>query len=464
MNPKISPRQLAFFALQDVYGNKAYTDIALERILSKHQGIRGVDKGLVSELVYGIVRRKRTLDSLVNQLGTKKASRQPLPLRIILHLGLYQLRYLDKIPPSAAVNTSVELAKANGLGKLSGVVNGILRSYIRKSAIEDPLVLPSELVPKLGVKYSFPDWIVEIFLKQLNVKETKKLLQWYNESPCLDLRVNTLKTSTEEVKNFLDADGVSCEFVPHLPQALRLSSAGNVRNLKGFADGLFSVQDSSAQLVGHFLAPVRGETVFDACAAPGGKTTHIAELMGDEGTIIACDNISSRLEKITENVQRLGLKSVQVREGDSSEWEFCEEKDKCDHEMALCDRILIDAPCSGLGTLHKRPDIRWQQKPEKIKELAKKQLAILSNMAKGVKNNGCLVYATCTLNPMENEEVIEAFLESHPDWHIVTERNNLTANFSITLKGAIKIFPHRHNMDGFFMIKLAKGEADEYSK
>lgn len=464
MNPKISPRQLAFFALQDVYGNKAYTDIALERILSKHQSIKGVDKGLVSELVYGIVRRKRTLDSLVNQLGTKKATQQPLPLRIILHIGLYQLRYLDKIPPSAAVNTSVELAKANGLGKLSGVVNGILRSYLRKSEIEDPLVLPSELVPKLGVKYSFPDWIVEIFLKQLNVKETKKLLQWYNESPCLDLRVNTLKTSTEEVKNFLDADGVSCEFVPYLPQALRLSSVGNVRNLKGFEDGFFSVQDSSAQLVGHFLAPVRGETVFDACAAPGGKTTHIAELMGDEGTIIACDNVSSRLQKITENLQRLGLKSVQVKEGDSSQWEFVGENNKCDHEMARCDRILIDAPCSGLGTLHKRPDIRWQQKPEKIKELAKKQLAILSNMAKGVKDNGCLVYATCTLNPMENEEIIEAFLKSHPDWYIVTERNTITANFPITSKGAIKIFPHRHNMDGFFMIKLAKGETDEYGK
>ena len=165
MNPKISPRQLAFFALQDVYGNKAYTDIALERILSKNQNLNPMDKGLVSELLYGIVRRKRTLDSLVNQLGTKKAAQQPLPLRVILHLGLYQLRYLDKIPPSAAVNTSVELAKQNGLTKLSGVVNGILRSYLRKAEIEDPLILPLELIPKLGVKYSFPDWIVEVFFE-----------------------------------------------------------------------------------------------------------------------------------------------------------------------------------------------------------------------------------------------------------------------------------------------------------
>ncbi|MBE9223152.1 16S rRNA (cytosine(967)-C(5))-methyltransferase [Cyanobacterium stanieri LEGE 03274] len=457
MNPKISPRQLAFFALQDVYGNKAYTDIALERILSKNKSLNPMDKGLISELVYGIVRRKRTLDSLVNQLGTKKASQQPLPLRVILHLGLYQLRYLDKIPPSAAVNTSVELAKENGLSKLSGVVNGILRSYLRKAEIEDPLILPSELIPKLGVKYSFPDWIVEVFLKQLNLKETKKLLRWYNESPSLDIRVNSLKTTAEEVQNSFAIDGIESEFIPHLPQGLRLSSVGNIRHLKGFREGLFSVQDSSAQLVSHFLAPRAGESVFDACAAPGGKTTHMAELMGDEGLIVACDNIASRLEKVRENVERLGLKSVDIIEGDSSNFEFLAGLRGAGEGVKLYDKILIDAPCSGLGTLHKRPDIRWQQKPEKILELAKKQLAILSNMAKGVKDNGCLVYATCTLNPRENEEVIEAFLASHPDWHIVTERNNITANFPITSKGAIKIFPHRHNMDGFFMIKLAKG-------
>ncbi|MGY6530677.1 MAG: 16S rRNA (cytosine(967)-C(5))-methyltransferase [Cyanobacterium sp.] len=459
MNPTYSPRQLAFFALQDIYGNKAYTDIALERVLNKNQGLKSMDKGLVSELVYGIVRRKRTLDSLVNQLGTKKASQQPLPLRIILHLGLYQLRYLDKIPPSAAVNTSVELAKQNGLSKLSGVVNGILRSYLRKAEIEDPLILPSELVPKLGVKYSFPDWIVEVFLKQLNLKETKKLLEWYNQSPSLDIRINSLKTTTQEIQNSLEADGIESELIPHLPQGLRLSSVGNVRHLKGFSEGLFSVQDSSAQLVGHFLEPRAGETVFDACAAPGGKTTHIAELMGDKGVIIACDNIASRLDKIRENVERLGLKSVEIIEGDSSSFDVFARL-KIDSEMVSSKmRILIDAPCSGLGTLHKRPDIRWQQKPEKIKELAKKQLAILTNMAKGVKDNGCLVYATCTLNPTENEEVIDAFLTSHPHWHIVTERNNITTNFPITSKGAIKIFPHRHNMDGFFMIKLVKGES-----
>jgi len=450
MKPKLSARQLAFFALQDIYGNKAYTDVALERILSNNNSIPTIEKALASELVYGIVRRKRTLDSLINQLGTKKATQQPLALRIILHLGLYQIRYLDKIPPSAAVNTSVELAKKNNLAKLSGVVNGILRAYLRKSAIDDPLILPSEIIPKLGVKYSFPDWIVEIFLKQLNIKETKALLKWYNLSPSLDIRINKLQQTREEVKTKWALAGIESEIIPHLSQGLRLSqSVGNVQKLMGFNDGLFTIQDSSAQLVTEFLNPQPQESIFDACAAPGGKTTHIAELIGDDGLVVACDNIKSRLDKIKQNVSRLGLNSVRVIEGDSSIIELEQKFDK----------ILIDAPCSGLGTLHKRPDIRWQQKPEKIAKLAEKQLAILSNMAKWVKDDGCMVYATCTLNPMENEQVVDTFLQSHPSWYIVAEKNNLMGKFPITSKGAIKIFPHRQQMDGFFMIKLAKGES-----
>lgn len=457
MKKNISARQGAFLALQNIYKNKAYTDIAIEKIFKQYPDIKNIEKGLMSELVYGIIRRKRTLNSLINQLATKKANQQPLDLQIILQIGLYQVRYLDKIPPSASVNTSVELAKINNLGKLSGVVNGVLRNYIRLAEIEDPLILPLEIIPKLGVKYSFPDWIVALFLQQLNLKETKKLLQWFNETPTLDLRINPLKTNQENVqKNLSDAD-IKSQLIPHLPQALRIAQAvGNINNLSGFNDGLFTIQDSSAQLVSHFLNPQPHETIIDACAAPGGKTTHIAELMKDTGIIFACDDTPSRLTKIAENINRLGLKSVQVINLDTST--------SSPHPNSKYDRILIDAPCSGLGTLHKRPDIRWHQKPERIQELAELQLKILSNMSQYVKENGILVYATCTLNPLENEEVIEKFLATHTDWHIVKEKNDLSENFPITSKGAIKIFPHRHNMDGFFMIKLAQGVQNESSR
>lgn len=444
-----NPRQLAFQALQNIYQRQTYTDIALDRVFSS-ASLSPFDRHLISELVYGIVRRKRTLDSLINQLATKKATQQPLNLRIILQLGLYQLRYLDKIPESAAVNTSVDLAKNNGLSKLSGVVNGILRSYIRLSVEEDLLILPSDFIPRLGVKYSFPDWLVSLFVEQFNVKQTKKLLDWYNQPPTIDLRVNSLKTTRENLQEILLNQGVETTCLPHLPYGLRLTnSAGNISQLDCFQEGLFTIQDGSAQLVTHFLNPQPDETIIDACAAPGGKVTHIAELMGDSGLIIGCDRHLSRLKKVTENAKRLNLKSIQVVEGDSSELTEWENK---------ADKVLVDVPCSGLGTLHKNPDIRWHKKLENIKPLTELQLRILENSAKWVKNGGILVYSTCTLNKTENEDIINQFLANNSQWQLDTKNNNPNFNFRITSKGMVQIFPPVDNMDGFFMAKLIKGE------
>jgi 16S rRNA (cytosine967-C5)-methyltransferase len=444
-----NPRQLAFQALQNIYQRQAYTDIALDRVFSS-ASLSSFDRHLISELVYGIVRRKRTLDSLINQLATKKATQQPLNLRIILQLGLYQLRYLNKIPESAAVNTSVDLAKNNGLSKLSGVVNGILRSYIRLSAEDDLLILPSDFIPRLGVKYSFPDWLVSLFVEQFNVKQTKKLLDWYNQPPSIDLRVNSLKITRENLQETLLNQGVETTCLPHLPSGLRLTnSAGNIAQLDCFQEGLFTIQDGSAQLVTHFLNPQPHETIIDACAAPGGKTTHIAELMGDSGLIIGCDRHLSRLKKVTENAKRLKLKSIQVIEGNSSELTEWENK---------ADKVLVDVPCSGLGTLHKNPDIRWHKKLEDIKPLRELQLKILENSAKWVKNGGILVYSTCTLNKEENEEIITKFVENNPSWQLDTKNNNPNFDFPITSKGMVKIFPPVDNMDGFFMAKLIKGD------
>jgi 16S rRNA (cytosine967-C5)-methyltransferase len=444
----ISARQVAFFALQQIYHNQSYTDLALEKCLTDHQLLKPPDKGLVSELVYGIVRRKRTLDSLINQLGSKKARQQPLNLRIILHLGLYQLRYLDKIPPAAAVNTSVELAKQNGLPKLAGVVNGILRGYLRKSQSRDPLKLPLELIPRLGIQYSFPDWIVQTFLNQLDQSEVEQLLDWYNQPAHIDLRVNCLKITREELQAKLQAEGIKAINLANLPHGLRLTtSVGKISQLWGFNQGYFTIQDGSAQLVSYLLAPQPGETIIDACAAPGGKSTHIAELMQNQGIVWACDRLPSRLAKIQENSERLGLTNIKIEEGDSS---------NLTKFFGIADRVLVDAPCSGLGTLHRHPDIRWQKKPENIKELTKLQLGILTNAATWVKEGGVLVYATCTLNPRENEAIINSFLQHHPDWQIVTIPHNLSQDFGLTSEGMIKIYPHRQQMDGFFMVKLTK--------
>ncbi len=450
--PVINSRQLAFNALQEIEYNQAYTDIALDRVL-RHQKITPQDRSLVCQLVYGVVRHKRSLNALIDNLGKKKAQQQPPKLRIILYLGLYQLRYLNQIPDSAAVNTSVDLAKANGLKKLAGVVNGLLRNYIRRVAEKgdsfcDLLQLPSDPIERLGIVHSFPDWMVKTWLQQLSLEETEQLLIWFNQTPTIDLRVNILKTSLAEVEAAFQDAGVAISRIPYLSQALRLNEgSGAINQLPGYREGWWSVQDSSAQLVTHLLDPQPGETIVDACAAPGGKTTHIAELIGDRGAVWACDRSKQRLQKVKANAERLQLKSIQIQAGDSRDLsQFTNQ----------CDRVLLDAPCSGLGTLHKRPDIRWRQTLDKIAELILLQKELLSTVATWVKPQGILVYATCTINPQENEKVVQSFLDSHPDWSIsIPATESIVNNFDIS-QGWIKVYPHRHHMDGFFMVRLQR--------
>jgi 16S rRNA (cytosine967-C5)-methyltransferase len=442
-------RQIALVILRQIEQKGLYTDIALDQGL-KTANLADLDRSLTTELVYGIVRRKRSLDSLIDQLGKKSSQHQPPDLRRILYLGLYQLRYLEQIPASAAVHTSVELAKQNGFRSLAGVVNGILRQYERRREKNgDPLQLPTAIIPRLGILHSFPDWLIEQWLGEWGEEETSQLCQWFNQPAKIDLRVNPLKTSREALQIALQSVGVETQPLPYLPQALRLlTNRRPIPSLPGFAEGWFTVQDGSAQLVSHWLDPQPSEVIIDACAAPGGKTTHIAELMGDEGIIWASDRSSNRLKKVKENQERLQLKSIRIIPQDSRhnlEWQ------------GMAERVLLDAPCSGLGTLHKRPDIRWRQNPESIRELVLLQQQLLTTCASWVKPKGFLVYSTCTLNIQENEEVVSNFLITHPGWEIIAPTPETAIAHFATPSGWLKVLPHRHALDGFFLVKLRKG-------
>ncbi|MFE1746728.1 16S rRNA (cytosine(967)-C(5))-methyltransferase [Coleofasciculus sp. H7-2] len=454
-----NPRQIAFLALRDVHRKGAFADVALDRLL-RQADLSATDRRLVTELVYGSVRRQRSLDALIDHLGKKKAHQQPPDLRAILHLGLYQLRYQDRIPVSAAVNTTVQLAKENGFSGLSGFVNGLLRQYIRlaegkkpgnmggevQDLESDPLHLPKNPVERLGILHSYPDWIIEVWLEHLGLEETEHLCEWMNQTPAIDLRVNPLRAEIEKVEAALQAAGISVSRVPHLPQALRLTGGtGAIQNLPGFSEGWWTVQDSSAQLVSYLLNPQPGEVVIDACAAPGGKTTHIAQLMEDKGTVWACDKTASRLRKLQENAKRLSLHSIQIQEGDSR---------NLPQFINLADRVLLDAPCSGLGTLHRHADARWRQTLQTVQELSILQGELLDRVATWVKPDGILVYATCTLHPLENEGVVRAFLASHPNWQISPPNPSSPAAAYTTPAGWIEVWPHRHQMDGFFMVRL----------
>jgi 16S rRNA (cytosine967-C5)-methyltransferase len=304
----------------------------------------------------------------------------------------------------------------------------------------------------LGILHSYPDWIVEVWLEQLGLAETEQLCAWLNQPPAIDLRVNPLRSSIQTVEAAMQATGVSVSRVPHLPQALRLNgSTGPIQNLPGFNEGWWTVQDSSAQLVSHLLNPQPGEVVIDACAAPGGKTTHIAELMQDKGTVWACDRAASRLRKLKENAARLQLQSIKIAVGDSRNL-----SKNAEFRISTADRLLLDVPCSGLGTLHRHADARWRQTPKSVQELSVLQKELLSQISAYVKPGGILVYATCTLHPLENEGVIQPFLKCHPNWRITPPLPDSLASAWATSEGFIKVWPHRHAMDGFFMVCLKK--------
>ncbi len=462
-----SSRQQALIALRDVHKG-AYADVALDRTLRKVD-LPDNERRLVTELVYGSVRRVRTLDAIIDELAKKKSHQQPLLLRSILHLGLYQLQFQERIPPSAAVNTTVQLAKDNGFSGLSGFVNGLLRRYIRLGEGKReggegvdggessnipiiPIKLPENPVERLGILYSFPDWIVNVWIEQFGFSETEKLCEWMNRTPSIDLRVNQLSSEVEQVEAALQDRGISSQRIPNLPYALRLlNSPGAIKNLPGFNEGWWTVQDSSAQLVSYLLNPQPNEVIIDACAAPGGKTTHIAELMGDSGKILACDRTESRLRKLQQNTQRLNLQSIEICVGDSRNLnQFVKQKD------ILADKVLLDVPCSGLGTLHRHADARFRQTPENIEELSILQRELLLNTSKFVKDNGSLVYSTCTLHPAENEAVIKSFLESNSNWKIEPADTDSPIREYSTSEGWIKVLPHKHDMDGFFMVLLRK--------
>ncbi len=442
-----NPRQLAFLTLREVE-RQLYADIALDQRL-RQTHLNRVDRRLTTELVYGCVRRRRSLDALINKFAQKKSHQHPPDLRIILHLGFYQLCYLNQIPASAAVNTTVELAKKNGFSGLSGFVNGVLRAYLRqqeKQSQSSPIFHSEDpnLIENLGEFYSFPDWMIAYWMQELGLAETEKLCQWFNQSPAIDLRVNPLKTTIETLETELKLAGITVHKIPHLPQALRLSgSIGEIQKLPGYQQGWWSVQDSSAQWVSHLLDPQPGEIIIDACAAPGGKTTHLAELMQDTGTILAIDRAKSRLKKVQQNLERLQLKSIQTEVGDIREFPQYNQS---------ADRVLLDAPCSGLGTLHRRADARWRQTPKNIEELCQLQVELLEKTAKFVKNGGYLVYATCTIHPQENDQIIDYFLSQNPDWTI--DLPEIPLENVLTSKRYLKVWPHRQNMDGFFIVRL----------
>jgi 16S rRNA (cytosine967-C5)-methyltransferase len=409
----LAPRRLAWQVLQAVAAG-AYADGALERELGRTP-LAPVDRGLATELAYGAIRQRRLLDAWLDQLGKVPAERQPPKLRWLLHIGLYQLLASDRVPPSAAVSTTVELAKRGGLARLAPVANGLLRAFLRRREAGDTLPLtPAQSADpalSLGVRHSLPDWLTRELLQWLPPERAEAFGSACNSPPSLDLRVNRLRSSPAAVQAALAGAGVEAIAIEGLPAGLTLKGrSGDLSRLPGFAEGYWCVQDRAAQRIAPLLDPQPGERILDACAAPGGKSTHLAELMGDQGLVLALDRGEARLRRVSRNAERLGLGSIAVQHGDATA--LAQEQPDL---RASFDRILVDAPCSGLGTLARHADARWRIDPSSIDELVLLQRQLLDELLPLLKPHGRLVYATCTVHPRENGQLIDAVLADHPE-------------------------------------------------
>ena len=404
---------MAWQVLQAVAAG-AYADGALERELGRSP-LTPADRGLATELAYGAIRQRRLLDAWLDQLGKVPAERQPPKLRWLLHIGLYQLLASDRVPPSAAVSTTVELAKRGGLARLAPVANGLLRAFLRRREAGDRLPLTpaqsADLAVSLGVRHSLPDWLSRELLQWLPPARAETFGRACNSAPSLDLRVNRLRSSPAAVQAALADAGVEAIAIEGLPSGLTLKGrTGDLSRLPGFAEGHWCVQDRAAQRIAPLLDPQPGERILDACAAPGGKSTHLAELMGDQGLVLALDRGEARLRRVSRNAERLGLQSIAVQHGDATAL-----AQKQPELQASFDRILVDAPCSGLGTLARHADARWRIDPAAIDELVALQRQLIDGLLPLLKPQGHLVYATCTVHPRENNQLIEAVLADHPE-------------------------------------------------
>lgn len=431
-------RETALMVLYEVEKNGAYSNMALKHSLAQ-SGYSAQDKAFVTNLVYSTVKHKITLDYVLSRYSKIKLKKLSVYILLILRMGICQLMYFDKIPDSAAVNESVRLAKRYGHSASAGFVNGVLRSVIRG---RDTLEYPKDKIEYMSVKYSFDKSLVKMWTEDFGAEFTEKLMEASNTEPPMTLRVNTLKTDTDELIERLAADGIDAQRCGRLPYALRCGGF-DVASNENYKNGLFTVQDLSAMTASAVLEPFEGCTAVDVCAAPGGKTTHIAQLMNNKGSITAFDIHEHKTEIIKKNAARMGIDIINAVCFDSTRiYEPLEGK---------ADRVLCDVPCSGLGIIRRKPDIKNNPLPDE--GLYGVQYKILENAARYLKNGGELVYSTCTINRRENEDIINRFLESHSDFKTV-DISGITGKPE-GKSGYVTYYP-TDGMDGFFICRMKK--------
>ena len=428
---------------------EGFADELIKEVFNK-TSFSVIDRAFITELVYGVLRQRSLLDWIIEKASKRQIKKSSALIRNILRLGAYQLLFLDKVPVSAAVNESVKLAKEKEQ-RSSGFVNAVLRNIDREReriAYPEPEEHPIEFI---SVRYSHPAWLVKRWIERYGFDKTIELCRLNNEAPPFTIRANRLKIKKEELKELLKKDIDSIEDCSVSSNGLILQGVSNISENPVFKQGLFYVQDEAAQLISQILDPKSGEKILDACAAPGGKATDIAELMENRGEIIALDVNKNGVALIKENCERLGINIVKTYLRDAA-------KDISDVAKEKFDKILIDASCSGIGVLRRHPEGKWQKNEELIFESQKIQKRIIENLSKYLKSGGVLIYSTCSTEKDENEDVVEDFLERHPEFKIDDIKQYLpeTGKLLVDENGFLHTSPLDYKMDGFFAVRLRK--------
>lgn len=453
-----TPRGIAFAVLQQVLINQAYTNLALQQAL-RDSRLDGRDRALATEIVYGTVQRQITVDALMSPYIKRPIRDLDGASLTILRMTVYQLAFLDKIPHYAALNEAVELAK-RAVPRAAGFVNGVLRAYLRNPQTTEERIASLErkakrFADRASLRYGYPVWIVERFEHVYGRDRTLRILSAGNEPSALSVRVNRLRASRQEVAREL-AEAIPESDVhesPLSPVGLRLRSGTDVDRLAAFQGGRITVQDEGAMLIAPLLTPSRGERILDMCAAPGTKTTHIAELQGDAGSILACDIHVHKLKLIRQARDRLGLTSIETRLSDARMLSEAVEL------AGTFDAVLLDAPCSGLGVLRHRPDIRFRRRPRDLAKLADLQRELLVTAVGLVRPGGRIVYSTCTIVPEENETLVANVIEQLGGaiaWDDI--RGQLPESLrDLAADGhGLTLTPELYDTDGFYMARLVK--------
>ncbi|MDN3954042.1 16S rRNA (cytosine(967)-C(5))-methyltransferase RsmB [Sporolactobacillus laevolacticus] len=444
-----SARETALDVLLLVTKKHAYSQIALNETLIASR-LSDKDKGLVTTIVYGVLQHKLTLDYFLTALVGEKRKMDDW-VKMLLLLSFYQSTYLDRIPDHALVNEAVDIAKRRGHRGIAGFVNGVLRRFLREGQPElGPSIIESK---RLSIQYSHPEWILSLWEEQWDKAIALQIAEANNRAPHVTIRVNQLMESRQELANRLENEGIQTKNGALSKDCLIVES-GNVTATRAFAEGRFTVQDESSMLVADVVAPEDHMTVLDACAGPGGKTTHLGERMRNKGKIIALDLHPHKTQLIDHAAERLGLSNVKTIAMDAR-------SARDTFGDAAFDRVLLDVPCSGLGVIRRKPEIKWMKNAEDICGLIPIQKMILEEAASLVKPGGWLIYSTCTIHKEENERQIERFLSTHKEYRLeptFSERipSVLTHDQSFYRPGMVQIMPYQFDTDGFFICCLER--------